>query len=211
MSNRVKFFLAGAIIAAIFLFGRSCGIQSVIKNTTTDTVITFTQGDTVYVPEFIGVANTIHQTKYITKYDTLWAAGEIVTVTELVDTARILQDYYASRFYSDTQNLARGKVIISDTVNQNRIVGRRLQSFGTDTTITKTIVLRPPRKMVGYFTMSAMGNFKKPIAGAGVGFGLKLPNDQTYQVEWKAVYGQRPMGEARVMFPIRFKILPKMD
>lgn len=211
MSNRVKFFLAGAIIAAIFLFGRSCGIQSVIKTAGTDTVVTVTKGDTVYVPELIGVTNTIHQTKYIAKYDTLWAAGEIVTVKEVVDTGKILQDYYVSRFYSDTQKLARGKVIIQDTVNQNRIISRRLQSFGTDTTITKTIVLRPPRKIVAYLTGSVMGNFKNPISGTGMGFGLKLPNDMTYQGEVKLVNGFRPMGEIRVMFPIRFNnpLVPK--
>jgi len=211
MSNRVKLFVIVAALIAYGLLMRSCGINSVIKNTRTDTVVTVTQGDTVYIPEIVGVTNTITKTKFITQYDTLWAAGEIVTVTEVVDTAKLLADYYASRFYSDTQKLARGKVIISDTVNQNRIVGRRLQSFGTDTTITKTIVLRPPRKIVGFFTASAMGNFKNPIAGAGVGFGLKLPNDMTYQAEWKAMYGQRPMGEVRVMLPIRFKILPKMN
>jgi len=201
-NNRLKFFLAGAAIAAIFLFGRSCGIKSVIKNTTTDTVVTFTKGDTVYIPEFVGVTNTIHETKY----DTLYGAGEIITKT---DTIEIVNDYLSSRFYSDTQKLKRGSIIIHDTVTQNRIISRRLQSFGTDTTITKTIVLRPPRNLVGYFTMSAMGNFRTPFGGIGIGVAVKTPNDKVYQVEWKYMNNRRPMGEVRVMLPIKFRLLPK--
>jgi hypothetical protein len=202
MKRNDKILLTLAIIAAIclFLLGRCNGIKSVTKQTITDTVVTVLKGDTVYVPEFVGVTNTIKEIKYITNYDTLWPAPEVFVK---IDTVKVLGDYFLTRTYSDTQTIPRGKIIITDEITKNRIASRRLQSFITDSFITKTVVLKPPRKMVGYFTMSAMGNLKNPGYGVGIGFGLKMPKDMIYQVEYKAVQGERPMVEGRVMLPIR--------
>lgn len=204
MAKKINWYKIGifaAIIAAMFLLGRSCGIKSVLKNEGVDTTVRKDSVVIAYIPIPIAIRYDSISYKHTTEYVTLYGAPEIII--EPVDTANILKDYYASRFYSDTQRLKRGLAIITDTVNRNRITGRRLTITGTDTTITRTIVLKPPRRIVGYLTGSIMGNFKNPISGAGIGFGVKMPNDMTYQMEYKVVNGYRPMIEGRVMFPIR--------
>ena len=206
--QRIMIFAAIIAVVLLFLWGRSCGIQSVIKNTKIDTLI---RRDTVERSYIVRHDSIAYQKVYVSqvKYDTLWGEPEIII--EPTDTAAILKDYYATRFYKDTQILKRGTVIIRDTITENRILGRGLTVTGVDTTITKTIVLKPPRNIVGYWTLSGLGNFKNPFGGAGVGFGLKLPSDKVYQIELKyldVVDKNRIYGEVTVMFPIRLR--PKL-
>lgn len=144
-----------------------------------DTVVTYVKGDTVYVPEIIGVTNTIYKDKWYTVHDTL---ETFETIIKPADTAKILKDYYATRFYSDTQKLVRGNVIISDSVTRNRITSRRLQSFGTDTTITNTITLTAPKRIILFFGVNAIGSLKDPFHMAGVDLTLKGKNDRMFSV-----------------------------
>lgn len=193
----------GAVVALMF-WARSCGIKSVMKATGSDTVVI---RDTVkipeYVPEIIGVTNTIYvKGKPYAVHDTL---NTLEVRIDPADTAAILADYNATRLYSDTQRLNRGTVIIDDAVSRNRITGRKLTVTGTDTTITNTITLKQPKRFVGYFTASVAGNLQTPLAGAGGGFALKLPNELIFGAEWKLLRNNRPMGELRLMLPIRLK------
>lgn len=202
--NWYKVVLFAAIAAALFFLGRSCGIKSVIKNTGRDTTIyvyTDTGKGKKPIEVDIRYDSIIYKDRWKTEYDTLWGPPEIRI--DPADTAAILRDYYASRFYTDTQKLKRGQVVINDTVNRNEITGRQVIVSGTDTTITVTTVLRPPKRMVGYFTLSGMGHTRQPFGGVGAGFGLKLPNDRVYQVEYKMITDGRDMIEGRVFFPIR--------
>lgn len=198
--NYWKWGVFAAIGAALFLWGRSCGIGSVLKQTHIDTVVKFVKGDIVYTPEFVGVSNTIYEPKIVTVHDTL---ETFETRVDTVLAVQLYPDYMDVKFYSDTQRLARGTVIIQDTVTQNRIQRRRLQTFGTDTTITKTVVLKPPRNMVGYFTTSLLGNNFNPLDGIGGGFALKTKNDMIYGAEAKFIRGKRVLYEARLSLPIR--------
>lgn len=202
--NKWKWGAIAAVIIAMFFLGRCNGIRSVIKNTGRDTVIHKDSIRIAYIPVPVSVRydSLIYTPGKAGTLDTIWAPPEVII--DPVDTAAILKDYYAARIYSDTQRLTRGQVVIDDTVSRNRITGRGLKVTGTDTTITVTTVLKPPRRMVGYFTLSAMGNPKQPLGGAGAGFALKLPSERVYQVEYKIIQGNRPAFEARVFFPIRF-------
>lgn len=203
--NKWKWGAIAAVIIAMFFLGRCNGIQSVIKRTGSDTTVRKDSIQLAYVPVPVLVKydSLLYKDKLVKVqvYDTLWGTPEVVI--EPVDSAEILKDYYAARIYSDTQRLKRGQVIINDTVSRNRITGRGLNVTGADTVIKNTVVFYPPKKAVGYFTLSGMGNAKTPGAGIGAGFGLKLPNDRIYQVEYKLMTGNRPALEARIFFPIR--------
>jgi hypothetical protein len=168
-----------------------------------DTVIAYIKGDTVYVPEpeFVGVTNTIHVPVLV--HDTLEMDGETIVKIQHDDTAAILHDYYITRYYSDTQNLARGRVIIQDSVTENRITRRRLKTFGTDTTINTIITLRQPKKLIVYFTTSLTGNLHDPVDGIGTGIALKGKNDVIIGGEVKFQTDKRPMYEGRIMLPLR--------
>jgi len=202
---------AVAIVAAaigLFLLGRGCGIRSVLKTEGSDTAINkdsvvirykpvpykVLDRDTEYLPGK-KIHDTIHHT----------ALGTYEVRIEPVDTAAILKQFYQTVYYDQTIPLKRGMARILDTVSENSIQGREVFVTGADTTITKTIVLRPMRPVVGYFTLSAMGNIQSPVAGFGAGFALKLPNDRFYQVEAKWIKGMKPSGEIRIGMPIRLK------
>lgn len=211
------------LIAALVAYGllmRSCGIKSVTKRTGSDTAINrdtavvviamppmpvFIRYDSI---EFVGVANTIYET------DTVKIKGDEVMVILPTDTAGIIRDWNATVFYRDEKDLPRGRIVIEDSLRRNRLVHRKLTSYGTDTTITNTIVKIPPRRIVGYWTGSLGGDFGRLTPrSAGIGLGLKFPGDMVIQAEVKAVNDHRKvpdpvlrsMVEARLMIPIRLK------
>jgi len=84
-------------------------------------------------------------TEYVTKTKTVYKPGKDIYVTDTiyvdvpkdVDTAAILRDYYAKRVYKDTFQLddSLGTVSISDTVHQNKLLGRLFYA-----SINKTII-----------------------------------------------------------------------
>ena len=79
----------------------------------------------------------------------VYIPGEIIyipgpTITEHVDTAKILADYFAKRVYSDTIKMdSLGYIAIQDTVNKNKLIARQhtknYRIPKVTTTIEKTI------------------------------------------------------------------------
>lgn len=197
--NYWKLGVIAAIMVALFLLGRSCGIRSVIKTTGSDTIV---RHDTVVREYRVSADTIIYSTVYrpVIIRDTSFQYDVLI---EPVDTAGILADYYAARFYSDTQALTRGVIVISDSVTQNRIIARRLTASGTDTTITRTITLTPPRRLVGYLDLTGMGG--RHDFGAGIGFSLKLPSDRSYGVGVSYLWNGKMMYYGRASIPIRLK------
>lgn len=196
--NYWKLGVIAGVAVALFLFGRSCGIRGVLKSTGADTVI---YRDTTILryqpyPVYTHYDTTIYRPVVIRSTDTLhWI--------DPVDTAAILGDYYATRYYSDTQALKRGVVVIQDSVTQNRIIARRLAVTGVDSTITKTVVLTPPRRLVGYLDLAGMGG--RHDFGASAGFSLKLPSDRVYGAGVSYLWNGKIMYYGRVSVPIRLK------
>lgn len=196
--NWYKIGLIAAVVVALFLLGRSCGIKSVIKTTGSDTVIYRDSVIREYRPYPITVRfdTTIYRPYMVRDTETL-------VMIDPVDTARILADYYATRFYSDTQRLSRGVAVIQDSVTQNRITARRLAVTGIDTTITRTVTLTPPRRLVGYLDLMGMGG--RHEVGAAAGFSLKLPNDRVYGVGVSYLWNGKLVYYGRASVPIRLK------
>lgn len=205
MTRNGKIVLVVSIAAAagLFLWGRSCGIGSVTKTAGSDTTITIVKTDTIYKPQVATITNTVTvpgSTRVV--HDTLETFEVRI---DPADTAAILKDYWATRFYADTQNLKRGQVIIQDSVTRNRITSRRLQTTGTDTAITNTVVVRPPQRLVVSFTASVLGNAHNPLFGQGAGLQLKLPNDATFYFKIFHVHDHRLMFQVSKGWPIRFR------
>ena len=168
------------VIAIAILFIRSCnlgcGLRRPSRSDTIsikrDTVWIHEGRDTIYQPIPLMVTNTIYKPLY--KTDTI----EITNV-DPTDTAAILARFYQMVYYSDTQVNKYGKIIIQDSITQNRIKNRR---FITDMNIpeaTNTITIRDKR-VVGYFGASMIGSPITPLYAAGVDFSLKLRNDRIY-------------------------------
>lgn len=207
-TNYYKVAVFGAAIIILILVIRSCGAGKdsyfgcgYKKDTAEiriDTFVVRGKSDTVYVPQ----VTTITTVKYkpFWRHDTLETFEIIIVPT---DTVAILKDYFATRFYADTQIVKRGTVIIQDSVTQNRIVSRRLQTFLHDTTIVQKIILTQPKKFILYLDLQAMGNRKELLNGAGAGLSLKGRNDMQYGAGIWWLNQKQTFYSLKVSLPIR--------
>lgn len=204
-SQYLKYGVYGAIIIGIFLYGRSCGVRSVLKTVGSDTTI---RKDSIVirykpVPYKVTHDSIIYikgKPVYISVHDTI---PEIII--EPADTAAILARYYQKVFYDTTWNFKRGTVRLIDTVTRNRITGREVQVRVTDTTIKETTVLHPPKKMILYFGIDYLGYQKTPFFAAGVDLALKLPNDKLFEAGVLIDKDGKLIYQAGVKWPIRLR------
>lgn len=199
-----------AVVVVLFLFLRSCGgILGIVKThkPKPDTISIKqvvreiqVKKDTQYIPELVGVTNTIHVPTYI--HDTLETFETKILPT---DTAAILSRYYQTASYSDTQQIKPyGNVIIQDKVTQNRIASRHLITNLTIPEKTTTITIRDKRT-IGYLDIYGNGTKESPLYSVGVGASLKFKNDYVFGVlvnipkQGGLIYG------IRTSLPIRLK------
>jgi hypothetical protein len=197
--------LVAALGAAFLLFrtGKSCNQVSNPKGDTAkvvrDTVLIIEKHDSTYRPQIVNITNPVTYKPYLVT-DTLWGS-------EPTDTAAILAKYYQKVFYSDTQKLSRGKIIISDTVSRNRIESRRLQTFNTDTTITNTITLTQPKRLVVYIGGSVIGNQQHPLYLAGPDLSIKWRDDKIVTLGMFVNLKGQLFYQTGLKYPIRLKSL----
>lgn len=202
--NKWKWGVIIGALVAMFLLGRCNGRDSVLKNTTTKVTKDSLIIATIPVPILVRNDSIVYTTLPAKEvHDTLEMPADVVVLPPetpkfMVD---ILNDWGKSRYY-DTSIINKGDTIhIMDKVQQNRIVSRNIRAIFTDS--TKTVVLKPPRRTVGYFTLSGLGNANKDV-GVGVGFALKNKNDKTYLIEYQKIFGvKEPFFKGTVAIPIR--------
>lgn len=196
------------IIVGIILLFRACergcqifkGGKSDTISVRVDTVFITIKGDTAYIPEIVGVSNTVYQTRWRT--DTI---TEYEIRIDPVDTAAIVARCNQTVFYSDTIPIGTyGNLTVDDTISQNRIVGRGLKKGLKIPEVTKTITLREKR-MVGYLGLSAMGSQETPIHAIGLDFTLKLKSDYQIGAGVKFTKERMMYYEAQFKTPIRLR------
>lgn len=200
--NWWKIGVIAAVVVALFLLGRSCGIKSVVKRAGSDTVVVISRDTVAMQPVVVRVSDSFYVAGK--PYPVIrYVEGAPVVIIEPVDTAAILADYYRTALYDTTIALKRGTARLQDTVTRNRIRGRSIQITGTDTTITRTVTLTPPRRLVGYLDITGIGG--RHEVGAGVGFSLKLPSDRAYGVGVSYLWNGKIVYYGRASIPIRLK------
>ena len=202
--NKWKWGVIIGLLIAVFLLGRCNGRDSVLRNTKTtvrkDSVVI----NYIPIPYKVQKDSIVYKTRTAKPlHDTLEVPGETIYLpAETPDWAiNMLNDWNTTRYY-DTSIINRGDTVgIQDKVYKNRIVSRNIRAVFTDS--TKTIVLKPPRRTVGYFTLSGLANSDKD-AGIAVGFALKNKNDRTYLIEYQKTFGiKQPFIKGTIAFPIR--------
>jgi hypothetical protein len=131
----------------------------------------------------------------ITKYDTIvevknivkYKRGEsipfvvldtIVKVDEVHDTIRIISDYNRIYAYYDTLKLDSAQyVYVSDTISQNKILGRGYGGHFVEKTIRiETTKILPPKFAVYWGVLGDYREFDKKI-GFGFGLAFKMPKN----------------------------------
>jgi hypothetical protein len=131
----------------------------------------------------------------ITKYDTIvevknivkYKRGEsipfvvldtIVKVDEVHDTIRIISDYNRIYAYYDTLKLDSAQyVYVSDTISQNKILGRGYGGHFVQKEIRiETTKIMPPKFAVYWGVLGDYREFDKKI-GFGFGLAFKMPKN----------------------------------
>ena len=131
----------------------------------------------------------------ITKYDTIvedknivkYKRGEsipfvvldtVVKIDEVHDTIRIMSDYNRIYAYYDTLKLDSAQyVYVSDTISQNKILGRGYGGHFVEKTIRiETTKIMPPKFAVYW---GVLGDYRAYDKKVGFGFGLafKMPKN----------------------------------
>jgi len=131
----------------------------------------------------------------ITKYDTIvevknivkYKRGEnipfvvldtIVKIDEVHDTIRIINDYNKVYAYYDTLKLDSAQyVYVSDTISQNKILGRGYGGHFVEKTIRiETTKIMPPKFAVYWGVLGDYREFDKKV-GFGFGLAFKMPKN----------------------------------
>ena len=129
----------------------------------------------------------------ITKYDTIVEVKNIVkykrgesipfvvldTIVKIeYDTIRIMSDYNRIYAYYDTLKLDSAQyVYVSDTISQNKILGRGYGGHFVEKTIRiETTKIMPPKFAVYWGVLGDYGEFDKKI-GFGFGLAFKMPKN----------------------------------
>ena len=131
----------------------------------------------------------------ITKYDTIveiknivkYKRGEsipfvvldtVVKIDEVHDTIRIMSDYNRVYAYYDTLKLDSAQyVYVSDTISQNKILGRGYGGHFVEKTIRiETTKIMPPKFAVYWGVLGDYREFDKKI-GFGFGLAFKMPKN----------------------------------
>ena len=184
------------VLVIIILLMRSCsgGDDPVVITKTEIKYDTITNEITSYVPKLttriVREIDTITDSLYIVKHDTLY--GDV-----FIDTAKILEDFFAQYGYKDTQDHDSIKFVINDTISKNQILSRDVKFTYVKPTITITKYINRREFYVGLGIMgtpqrlSFVGpqlNYKdkkRNLFGLGVGIDSDLQPVVSVNFAWR--------------------------
>jgi hypothetical protein len=136
------------------------------------------------------------------KPEIIYQDGPPTYIMKDVDTAAILQDYFAKVYYRDSLQTQYGTIIVEDTISQNRIQARRWQTNFIIPVVTKTITLAEKKRNQLYAGFS--GLFGQTSIGAEINLSLKNKKDQVYEVG-TGLFGQQPYIRLGTKFKLSIK------
>ena len=127
------------------------------------------------------------KTKVVTKkgediYHEVIVEKEVIIPT-IIDTAALLKDYYSKVLYKDVLVLpdSLGTVAVTDTISQNRILGRTFNANVRERTIREELIVKEPAKTQLYYGLNAGFNKEDYVSAIGGGVILKTKKDKIYQ------------------------------
>jgi hypothetical protein len=199
----IKWVVIGMI--ALFLMilyfqkcGKGRGVSVVTKTDTVynDTGRIISRVDTHYIPKPYRVWKTdTLETFFPVPYDS-------------ANCAELAAAYNSRIEYVDTvYNGPAGKVTVTDTITGNMIVGRGVTAAIEKQIITKTVTITGtlPRRITGYYGLTAGGNKGNIFTTGGVTFGIMDRKGVYYGISGNLLLNSKPFYGAQVMFPIHLK------
>jgi hypothetical protein len=129
----------------------------------------------------------IVKTKVVTKkgediYHETIVEKEVIIPT-VIDTAALLKDYYSKVLYKDVLVLpdSLGTVAVTDTISQNKILGRTFNASVKQRTIKETTIVKEPARTQLYYGLNGGFNKEDVVSSIGAGLILKTKKDKIYQ------------------------------
>lgn len=107
-----------------------------------------------------------------------------VIIPAVVDTQALLKDYYSKVLYKDTLFLpdSLGTVALTDTITQNKILGRTFNAKVKQREIKETMIVKELPKTQVYYGFTGGFNKADVISNVGAGVLVKTKKDKIYQL-----------------------------
>jgi hypothetical protein len=107
-----------------------------------------------------------------------------VLIPAVIDTAALLKDYYSKVLYKDVLVLpdSLGTVAVTDTISQNKILGRTFDANVKQRTIKETLIVKELPKTQVYYGFTGGFNKADVVSNLGVGALIKTKSDKIYQL-----------------------------
>ena len=130
----------------------------------------------------------IVKTKVVTKkgediyHETIVEKEELIPA--IVDTAALLKDYYSKVLYKDVLVLpdSLGTVAVTDTISQNKILGRTFNASVKQRTIKETTIVKELPKTKVFYGFEGGFNKQDVVSHVGMGLILNTKSDKIYQL-----------------------------
>jgi hypothetical protein len=128
------------------------------------------------------------KTKVVTKkgediYHETIVEKEVIIPT-VIDTAALLKDYYSKVLYKDVLVLpdSLGTVSVTDTISQNKILGRTFNANVKQRTIKETMIVKELPKTQVYYGLTGGFNKADVVSNVGAGLLIKTKKDKIYNL-----------------------------
>jgi hypothetical protein len=130
----------------------------------------------------------IVKTKVVTKkgediYHETIVEKEVI-IPAVIDTMALLKDYYSKVLYKDTLVLpdSLGTVSVTDTISQNKILGRTFNSSVKQRTIKETTIVKELPKTKVFYGLEGGFNKVDFVSSVGAGVLINTKKDKIYQL-----------------------------
>jgi len=107
-----------------------------------------------------------------------------VFIPAIIDTAALLKDYYSKVLYKDVLVLpdSLGTVAVTDTISQNRILGRTFNANVKRRTIKETTIVKELPKTKVFYGLEGGFNKADFVSSVGAGVLINTKKDKIYQL-----------------------------
>ena len=107
-----------------------------------------------------------------------------VIIPAVIDTAALLKDYYSKVLYKDVLVLpdSLGTVAVTDTISQNKILGRTFNASVKQRTIKETTIVKELPKTKIFYGLEGGFNKADFVSSVGAGVLINTKKDKIYQL-----------------------------
>lgn len=154
-------------------------------------------------------------TVYITKDTVVYKPGETIyrdkpinlPISPNVDSLAIIKDYYSAIVYRDTLHLSEnmGYVSVTDTISQNKIIGRLWSAKLQKEIVHETTIVKEPARTQLYIGGTVGFDTKSPINFVGPTVMLKTKTDRVYLLSAGYGVNQRTIIQGGLLWKIKLR------